>query len=136
MMSREEMIDSFRTNDGNGFETIRIETHKDGTRSVMSGRYFYNPGADEYDEDGKELSWRVVDEYVTIDLNKFIDAVSKDIHLSNLDEFNDRPNDDIGDLTEDQAIEMFKQIINIVPFIEKKDITKDTPDGDYLTQLF
>ena len=136
MMSRKEMIDSFRTNDGNGFETISIRTNDDRSRSISFGTYFYNPGASEIDEEGNDLDWRVVNEFVKIDLSEFIHMIIGHIHISNADECNNRPCDDIDDLTETEAVEQFTKIVDTYPFISKDDITMDTPDGDYLTQLF
>lgn len=135
-MDKEEMIKDFKEHDGNGFETIEITTENDGTRYITFGTYFYNPGADEVDEDGNDLDWRVVEERVCIDLPKFIDTVKNNIHLSDLDESNDRPCDYIDDITEDTAIEMFTETLDALPFISKYDIIMDTPDGQYLTQLF
>lgn len=135
MMNREEMIEAFRNNDGNGFETVTIETDDKG-RWIILNTYFYNPGADEVDEDGNDLDWRQVDEYVCMKLDKFIDMRRNKTHISNAEESNNRPCDEIYDLTEKQAVEKFIEILDELPFISADDIIMDTPDGIYLSQPF
>ena len=133
-MNREEMIEAFRKNDGNGFETVTIDTDEDG-RWISLETYFYNPG-DSIIDDEPDLTWRQVDEYVRMKLEKFIDMRKNHIHISNAEENDTRPLDSIDDLTEEQAVERFTEILDELPFISTDDITMDTPDGTYLTQPF
>ena len=135
-MDREEMIKAFRENDGNGFETICIETEKNEMRWITFGRYFYNPGADEEDIFGNPLDWRMVDECVTLPLIEFINAVKNHIHLSSLEESDNRSCDEIEDLTEKEAVHIFTTILDDLPYIEATEITMETPDGEYLSKLF
>ena len=133
-MNREEMIEAFRNNDGNGFETVTIDTDEDG-RWIALETYFYSPG-DSIIDDEPDLTWRQVDEYVRMKLEKFINMRKNHIHISNAEENDTRPLDSIDDLTEEQAVERFTEILDELPFISADDITMDTPDGIYLSQPF
>jgi len=133
-MNKEEMIKDFRECDGNGFETATIDTDDEG-RWIILETYFYSPG-DSIIDDEPDLTWRQVNEYVRMKLDKFINIRKNNTHISNADEANDRPLDEIYDLTEEQAVERFTELLNELPYISPDDITMDTPDGTYLTKPF
>ena len=113
------------------WEQYEIFTDDDGRRFLNVGVYIYCAENDVGWEDGIIREWREVHEYVSYPLEKVLEIIDDEDTLWNQSEYDFRPIDDMGDLTEEEARQRFVNMYDSNIKMNMKEIRADTPDGVY-----